>query len=281
MESNFLKQQQVKTPTIFPLQNPLLSFNLMSKSNNYQNSSPDSGLKEMSFDSNVSDIFNNNMSTTSLDFSHLINIDSLNDNYKNSLNNNNLNYLYNIKRQLNNFKNISKTDIVKNQPLQKLNDLNKINDNQLNKENFPLKHASKQQFNPIQIQNYSSYLKNMSSTSLQQNSQQPMNTCNETKPNIASSSIKIKKSNPVYFSPTFKKNKSLSNSSIDNYSLSEGYDSLKQNDEDIVKLHLTKKYCRSTSMNQDQENINKDQLNSSEDDDDDDNEEEGKLMKIN
>ena len=287
IESNFLKQQpHIKTPTIFPLQSPLLSFNLMSKPNNTNNNSPDSGLKEMSFDSNISDIFNNNESTTSLDFSSLISIDSskltLNDDYKNSSNNknnNNLNYLYNIKRKLNNLKNISKTEITNSQSPQQLNDLNKIKNNPLNKENFSIKHLPKQQLSPLKIQNYSSYMMNPSSASLQQPQVQTTSTSvNQTQP-IVSSSITIKKSNPVYFSPTFKKNKSLSNSSIDNYSLSEGYDSLKQNDEDIVKLHLTKRYCRSTSItnSQDQENVNNEQQNSSNDDE----EEERKVLKLN
>ena len=287
-ESNFMrhKPQPIKIPTLFPLQNPLLSYNLMSKTSqnkNEINNSPDSGLKEMSFDSNVSDMFNNIPINTSMDYSQLNNVDSTcashNEDYKSHLNTN-LNYLFNIKSKLNlnSFKNVSNTEMKfdKNQP-QKLNDLNKVNNcvsssnsSFLNKENFSIKIAKKK-FNPFQIHDYSSITTPSSSALLSI----PVATNTASIAPIASSTIK--KSQPVYFSPTFKKNKSMSNSSIDNYSLSEGYDSLKQNDEDIVKLNLSKsdKYYRSTSVGNSDENICKNQQNSSEDE-----EENSKLIKF-
>ena len=240
--SNFNKQQQQQPQQQQELSPTLFSFNLMNKANNNANSSPDSGLKEMSFDSNMSDAFN--ASNTSMDLN--INLKNFNTNnielqqksqvdYKSPLHaTNNLSYLYNIKRKLDSFKN---PEISKIQE-QSLNDLNKINHATVNKENILIK-VSKKQLNPIQIESYSLYMNTPSSSSLAAAST-----------SVTTTTSTIKKSPPIFFNSPYKKNKSISNSSIDNYSLSEGYDSLKQNDEDIVKLHLsqTNKYDCNTSI---------------------------------
>jgi hypothetical protein len=226
----YLKQQQQELKSLEPTSLFPLSYNLTNKQNN--NNSPDSGLKEMSFDSNISDIFNTTPNNN--DLAHqLNNIDSTkyccdesttNDDYTNSplnTNGSNLNYLYNIKRKLNSFK----TSDYSTQQQQQLNDLSKAS----NKENFLIT-ISKKQLNPLQqVQNYSLYM-NTPST--------------------------LKKTQPVFIgnNETYKKTKSVSSSSIDNYSLSEGYDSFKQNDEDIIRLQLNR-YGQSNSVTNSDENV--------------------------